>query len=201
MVIPTDVQVAFMVGAFFADIGARAIEAARKTSAEQLKVVYCQYRLRALAYASVFVGPAATTFMLGWPAWESQYWSARFDATAGSFGNSVYFGIFLLLLFIGAWFGNWLGFRWVLSAARKRLRIVYISVLLITLVVVVVQWPAPIRLGSYAEFERDPASLPYIWQDRGFFVSFWAITGYCTVPLVVWFVQIRRRERKTSNSS
>ncbi len=192
MVIPTDIQVAFVTGAFLADVGAKAIEAAEKHSVEQLGMLYSGYRFRALAYPSVFVGPAATTFMLGWPAWESQYWSSRFEATTENPFNASYFGIFLLLLFVGGWFGNWLGFKWILSGARRRLRILYVSVLLLTLGLVLVRWPAPIRLGSYAAFESNPNNLPYIWQNWNFFFSFWMITAYCALPLVIWFIQIRR---------
>jgi hypothetical protein len=198
MVIPTDVQVAFIAGAFFADVGAKAIEAARKHSAEQLGLLYSRYRFRALAYPSIFVGPAATAFMLGWPAWESQYWSPKFEATTGNLLNASYFGIFLLLLFAGAWFGNWLGFKWILSGARRRLRIFYVSVLFLTLGLVLVQWPAPIRLGSYVAFESNPNDLPYIWQDRSFFFSFWLITAYCVFPLVIWFIQVSRSVKAVS---
>ncbi len=200
MVIPTDVQVAFIVGAFFADIGARAIEAAKKHSTEHSRSLYSHYRFRALAYPAIFVGPAATTFMLGWPAWESQYWSSRLDATSGSFINASPYGIFLLLLFVGAWFGNWLGFRWVLSGARRRLRALYVSILILTMILVFVQWPAPIRLGSYEAFHNDPGALPYIWQDSGFFICFCMVTVYCAIPIVVWFIKVRRSVKTTNGA-
>lgn len=199
MVVPTDVQVAFIVGAFFADIGAGGIKAAKRESGEQLNALYSRFRFRAVAYPSAFVGPGATTFMLGWPAWETQYWCASAEATAGNFLNASYFGIFLLLLFVGGWFGNWLGFKWVLSGARKRLRFLYLSVLALTSGLVMIQWPAPIRLGSYAGFHSNPGALPYIWQDQHFFISFWAITAYCALPLVIWFIQVRRSVKRTED--
>ncbi|UCE19730.1 MAG: hypothetical protein JSV84_05130 [Gemmatimonadota bacterium] len=132
MVVPTDVQVAFVVGAFFADIGAKLIDAAEGHSVEYLRALYARFRFRALAYPSVFVAPAATTFMLAWPVWETQYWSAGFEATGGNILSAGSFGIFLLLMFGAGWFGNWLGFRWVLCGARKRLRILYVSIVVLT---------------------------------------------------------------------
>lgn len=192
MVVPTDVQVAFVVGAFFADIGAKLIDAAEGHSVEYLRALYARFRFRALAYPSVFVAPAATTFMLAWPVWETQYWSAGFEATGGNILSAGSFGIFLLLMFGAGWFGNWLGFRWVLCGARKRLRILYVSIVVLTSGLVMVQWPAPIRLGSYAAFQSDPGAMPYIWQNRDFFVSFCALTLYCALPLVIWYIRIRR---------
>jgi hypothetical protein len=103
MVVPTDIQIAFGAGAFLADIGAKAIEAAREHSEERLSMLYSQYRLRALVYASVFLGAVATISLLGWPAWETQYWSPAFDATAGNPINASYFGIFLMAVFAGGW--------------------------------------------------------------------------------------------------
>jgi hypothetical protein len=198
MVIPTDVQVSFLAAAIFTDIGADAIEAAAKRSTAEREVLYSQYRFRALAYPALFVGPSATVFLLGWPAWESQYWSARFEATMGNPLNGVLYGFFLVSLFLGGWFGNWLGFRWVLSGARKRLRMLSIGILLLTIAIVCIQWPAPIRLGTYDGFLRDPSVLPYIWQDRTFFFAFCAISAYCVVPLVVWFLRIRRGAKEGS---
>ncbi len=71
MVIPTDVQVSFLVAAFFADLGVDVIEAAAKRTTAEREVLYSQYRFRALAYPALFVGPSAAVFLLGWPAWES----------------------------------------------------------------------------------------------------------------------------------
>ncbi len=198
MVVPTDVQACFIAAAFFADVGASSIEAASKESAEQLERVYQRFRFRAVAYSSVFVGPSATLFLLGWPAWESQYWGARFETTGGRPFDAALFALFLLLLFIGGWFGNWIGFRWVLSGARKKLRDLYLSALLLTVGIVLVQWPAPIRLGGYEAFRRDPSTLPYIWQDRTFFIPFCTISAYCVVPLVVWFFRIRKGAKEGS---
>jgi hypothetical protein len=192
MVVPTDIQVSFIAGAFLADFGAPLIEAASRESRERLGALYGQYRLRALAYPALFVGPAATVFMLGWPAWETQYWSARFEATQGAPLNAGLYGAFLLLLFVGGWLGNWLGFRWVLAGARRRLRGLYLAVLAVTMALVLGHWPAPIRLGSHAEFVRDPSAMPYVWQDPAFFVSFCWILAYTALPLGIWCIRIWR---------
>lgn len=196
MVVPTDIQVSFITGAFLADLGAPVIAAASRESRERLGVLYGQYQLRALAYPALFVGPAATVFMLGWPAWETQYWSARFEATQGAPLNAGLYGAFLLLLFVGGWLGNWLGFRWVLAGARRRLRGLYLSVLAVTMAGFLGHWPAPIRLGSHAEFVRDPSAMPYVWQDPAFFASFCGILIYTALPLGIWCMRIWQGRRR-----
>jgi len=201
MVVPTDIQVSFITGAFLADLGAPVIAAAARESHERLDALYDRYRLRALAYPALFVGPAATVFMLGWPAWETQYWSARFEATQGAPLNAGLYGGFLFLLFIGGWLGNWLGFRWVLAGARRRLRGLYLGVLAATAALVAWHWPAPIRLGSHAEFARDPSAMPYVWQDSSFFVSFCWILAYTALPLAIWSVHIWRSRRQLGSRS
>jgi hypothetical protein len=195
MVVPTDIQVSFITGALLADLGAPVIEAAARESRERLATLYGGYQLRALAYPAVFVGPAATVFMLGWPAWETQYWSGRFEATLGEPLHACLYGAFLALMFAGAWLGNWLGFRWVLGGARRRLRGLYLAVLAATVALFLANWPAPIRLGSHAAFVCDPSAMPYIWQDTTFFVSFWAVLAYTALPLAIWCLRIWRDRR------
>ena len=181
----TDIQVCFSAGALFADLAAPAILASTNASSFLESPIYARLRRRLLMYPALFLGPSATLFMLSWPGWESQYLGQAFVATGGSPWNASLFTLFLLLLVLGAWFGNWLGFEWVLAGARTRLRAVYGSVLAGTVVLVFARWPTPVRLGSYADFARDSDALPYIWQDTTFFVSLCVLTAYCTVPLGV----------------
>lgn len=181
----TDIQVCFSVGALFADLAAPAILSSTSPGSFVESPIYARLRQRLLMYPALFLGPSATLFMLSWPGWESQYLGQAFVATDGSPGNALLFALFLLLLVLGAWFGNRLGFAWVLAGARTRLRAVYGSVLLTTIILVFARWPAPVRLGSYADFARDPEALPYIWQDTTFFVSLCALTAYCAIPLGV----------------
>jgi hypothetical protein len=154
---------------------------------------YRQFRQRVLLYPALFLGPSATLFMLAWPGWESQYLSTAFSDTAGAPLHAALFAGFLLLLAAGAWFGNWLGFRWVRAGARKRLRALYLAVLAATLALVAVRWQAFVHLGSTEDFARDPSRLPFIWNDSVFFISFLALTSYCAAPLVFWWGRLRKQ--------
>ncbi len=197
-VVPTDIQVTFCAAALLADVGARSIEAARKHSERRLTELYSRFRWRALAYASVVIGPSATVFFLAWPGWESQYWSPVFETTRENPINSMYYAIFLAALFLGAWVGCWLGFRWVLTGARKRLRVLYVSIMILTVALVLGRWPAPVRLGGYEGFRADIESLPFIWEDRTFFTTFWVLLFICIVPMVIWYIQVWRDARRTA---
>jgi len=190
--IVTDIQACFAAGALFVDIAAPAIAATTDTASFRQSALYLRMRHRAMLYPALFLGPSATSFMLAYPGWESQYLGEVFVATAGAPWHAALFGAFLLMLAAGAWFGTWLGFRWVLEGARKRLRVVYSSVIAATAMVLLARWPAPIRLGTYHDFVANADHLPYVWQDGTFFLGFCALTSYCAVPLLVLAIQARK---------
>jgi hypothetical protein len=200
-VVLTDIQIAFAAGALFADAGAPIIEAAKKESEASLCKVYCRYMLRSLIYAAVFIGPVATMSLLAYPGWESQYISPIFDDLAGNPLNASYYGVFLMAVFGGGWFGNWLGFRWVLSGLRIRLRLLYISVVVATFVVMWARYPAPVRVGSYAGYVRDPSSLTWWTSDTTFFTAFLIFLAVAGLPLVIGFVQVRRSVKALQRGS
>jgi hypothetical protein len=192
----TDVQVCFALGAICADLAAPAIRASTSVGSFVESPIYGRLRQRLLLYPALVLGPAATLFMLSWPGWESQYVAEAFARTDGSPWNALPFALFLFMLTLGAWFGNWLGFKWVLAGARTRLRAVYGLALLVTIPLVLFRWRAVVHLGSYADFVRDPETLPHIWQDPTFLAWFCVLTAYCGLPLAVlgW---LAFRERQT----
>ncbi|MDQ2921176.1 MAG: hypothetical protein M3R52_06165 [Acidobacteriota bacterium] len=200
-VVITDIQLAFVAGAFLTDLGAPVIEAASRESEASLCKVYNNYMVRSLVYAGVFIGPVATVFYLAYPAWETQYTSAVFEATLRDPANASYYGIFLMLVFIAGWLGNWLGFRWVLQGGRKRLRFLYTLVLLITFAIFFLRYPAPVRVGSYAAFKANPNSLPFVTEDKTFLFAFVVLLLVDVVPLVIWFIQIRTKVRQVRQAS
>lgn len=196
-VVITDIQFAFAAAAFFADAGAPVIEAARARSPIELCRLDKTYQLRSLIYSTVFLGPAATILMLAYPAWETQYISPIFDNLAGQPLNAIPYGIFLMAVAMAAWFGHRLGFNWILAGKRKQLRLLYFAIVIISFAVFLLRWPAPVRVGSYSEFQRDPNSLPYFTEDRNFFYLFIGLLLLDAIPLVVEFVRIRLAVKQT----
>jgi hypothetical protein len=195
-VVLTDIQIAFAAGALFADAGAPLIVAARNQSPADLCRIYGSYMLRSLIYAGVFLGPVATISLLAYPAWETQYISPIFDNTLGQPLNAFPYGIFLMLVFAGGWFGNWLGFKWVLDGRRKQLRILYLVVTIITFAIVWLRYPAPVRVGTYAAFRANPNALPYYTEDKPFFYLFIVLLLIAGLPLLIWFIQIRKNVKQ-----
>ncbi len=200
-VVLTDVQIAFAAGALFADAGAPVIEAARKHSEASLLKVYCRYMWRSLVYATFFLGPGATILLLAYPAWETQYISAVFDNMTGHPVNAAYYGLFLMGLFAGGWFGNWLGFKWVLAGKRKQLRIFYTVLVAISFGIFWARYPAPARIGTYAEFKRDPNALPYFTEDKTFFYCFLVLVVLTGLPLVIGFIKARMEVKQVKAGS
>ena len=202
-VVLTDIQIAFAAGALFADAGAPVILAARDHSEASLLKVYCRYMLRALVYAGVFLGPVATISLLAFPAWETQYISGIFD-WPNMFEhpvNASYYGIFLMIVFLGGWFGNWLGFKWVLAGKRKQLRILYLVIVAITFAIVWARYPAPVRVGTYAAYAKDPYKLPYYTEYKTFFYCFLVLLLIAGLPLLIGFIQVRLSVKKLKSGS
>jgi hypothetical protein len=203
-VVLTDIQIAFAAGALFADAGAPVIEAARKESEAAFAKLYSSYMLRSLVYAGVFLGPVATISLLAYPAWETQYLSGIFDNTVAyndtvNFPFNAYpYGIFLMVVFVAGWFGNWLGFKWILKGARKKLRALYLVIVAITFAVVWLRWPAPIQVCDYAHFKAGPYALPcrYYLDHKPFLYNFIVLLLLAGLPLVIGFIQIRLRVKK-----
>jgi hypothetical protein len=203
-VVLTDIQIAFAAGALFADAGAPVIEAAQKASEAALAKLYSSYMLRSLIYAGVFLGPVATISLLAYPAWETQYLSGIFDNTVAyndtvNFPLNAYpYGIFLAVVFVAGWFGNWLGFKWVLAGARKKLRVLYLVIVAITFAVVWLRYPAPNQVCDYAHFIADPFALPcrnYL-TNKPFFYNFLVLLTLAGLPLVIGFIQVRLSVKK-----
>jgi hypothetical protein len=189
----TDIQACFAIGALYADLAAPVLTSTTDVRSFARSDIYARFRQRALIYPALFLGPSATLFMLAWPGWESQYLSLAFADTDGAPLHAALFAAFLFLLAAAAWFGNWLGFRWVLAGARRRLRLLTLGILAATVALVAVRWQAFLHLGSVQAFGENPAHLPFIWSDSVFFVSFLALTAYCAAPLLVWWVRLRQQ--------
>jgi len=192
MVVPTDIQVAFITGALFVDLGRRHIESEHSASPERSRLVYCRFRNLSVIYAALFLAPVIAVFFCAWPAWETQYWCQEAEKLRGDGLLSLLAGLYTACLVLAAYFGNWLSFRWLVSGRGHLIRPVYLAVGAITTVIFLIKWPAPIKLGSVAQFEADPNAMPYIWQDTQFIVMFLALLTYCAVPYVVVFFRLRR---------
>ncbi|MDH3892386.1 MAG: hypothetical protein OEV49_15030 [candidate division Zixibacteria bacterium] len=192
MVVPTDVQVAFITGALFVDLGRRHIVSEHSASPERSRLAYCRFRNLSVIYAALFLTPVIAVFFSAWPAWETQYWCLQAEQLRGDGLLSLLAGLYLIGLVLAAYLGNWLAFRWLVSGKGHLIRPVYLAVGAVTTVIFLIKWPAPIRLGSAAQFQTDPNAMPYIWQDTQFFVMFLALLAYCAVPYVVVFFRVRR---------
>lgn len=193
MVLTTDIQVAYIAGAFFVDMGRNYIEMEHKASPERSKLAGQRFRIMAILYASLILVPALIVSFLAWPAWESQYWTACAEEMRDHGSYAVFMGLFLATAVGAGCLGSWLSFKWLIEGKGKRIRPVYLAVIAVTMVLYFYQWPGPIVLGSVADFRKDPYSLSRIWQNTEFFIIYIALLIYCAVPFVYGFFKLRRR--------
>lgn len=195
MVIPTDIQVSFVMASFFVDMGRRQIEAESRISPERSRLVYNQFRKWALLNVALFLAPTIVVFFNAWPAWETQYWSSSVERLAGNPFTSLLAGLYAACLTLAALLGNYLSFRWIVRGRSKLLRPVYLTVLVVTVGIFLWQWPAPIVLGTVAGFKADPYGIPFIWEDFGFFIPFCLLLVYCFTPVIFVFFSLPEKYR------
>ena len=113
MVLPTDIQVSFIDGAFFVDMGRKYIESEHTISPERSKLAYCKFRNMSLKYTILCLLPVIAVFFSAWPGWESQYWTVHAEKLKGNGLPSLLAGIYMILAVSAAYFGNWLSFKWI----------------------------------------------------------------------------------------
>ncbi|MHC5056083.1 MAG: hypothetical protein ACYTKD_15365 [Planctomycetota bacterium] len=201
MVIPTDIQVSFVMAAIFADLGRQHILAEHKASPERARIAFGYVRTWGLLNAGLFLGPTIIVFFSGWPAWESQYWVPWAEDLAGSAFHSLLAGLYMIALMLAALLGSWLGYHWIVCGRVWRLRAAYLSVLAATVLVFLVRWPGPIVLGTYEQFQADPHALQHIWGDPWFFGMFSVLLVYCAMPLALVYIGLRRRRRESTGAA
>ena len=186
MVIPTDVQVSFVMASMFADMGRRQIE----SGSHQARGFVT---LWGMLNPALFLGPTIVVFFSGWPAWEIQYWTSLAERVPGNPYLALVAGLYMMALVLAALLGSRLGCCWIAAGRVKLLRVVYLAVLAVTAGIFLLQWPAPVVLGTVAEFRAAPDAMPYIWQDATFFTMYCALLLWCAAPFAFVFFGLRRR--------
>jgi hypothetical protein len=71
----------------------------------------------------------------------------------------------------------------------------------VTIAFVFARYPAPVRVGTYEQYVRDPYSLTFFTDDATFFTSFLILLVIAGLALIVGFVQIRRSVKALQKGS
>ena len=197
-----DIPIAFIISQFTIDIGKKIIkEKAREEKGEKPKVYY-QYLTRCLLMAGLVIAPAGGYLLAGWPGWESQYWWWRFEQPGYSNVNALLPALFTFLIVLGGYAGFELGYRLVISGRENLLKPIYIGLLVITSAIVLVGWPAPIRVGTWHEFHTNPEDMAYLWDNwRGFFTGWTGVIIFFVVAFAFFVVKQIREARAFSQTN
>ena len=186
MVLPTDIQFSFIAGAYFVDMARTYINEAQQ-SPTQAANVHLRFCLMGALYAAVFMIPDIAVSFSAYPAWESQYWMSAAEHLAGHGYLALLAGLYVVLAISAGYYGAWLALRWLTTGKGRRIRPMYLLVLAVTMIIYLGKWPAPVRVGSVAQFRADPLSLPLIWQNQEFFHIYLILLAYNAIPIILAF--------------
>jgi hypothetical protein len=110
--------------------------------------------------------------------------------------NALLPALFTFSIVLGGYLGFELGYRLLVSEREKYLKPIYIGVLALTSAIVLLGWPAPIRVGTFQEFHANPTDMAYLWDNwQGFFTGWVGVIVFFVIAFA-YFVVIQLREAR-----
>ena len=196
-----DIPAAFAASMFFLDWGRKTVKKAAERGEKEGSATYYKFLSRAVLFAGVIIAPAGTYLLAGWPGWEQIYWSRRFEEVFHTgWVSPLLPALFVLAIVLAAYFGHVLGYRLLLRGKGRYLRPIWIGVLLVFGVIVLLNYPAFFRVGTYDQYHnvhgltRDAMARP--WENpHGFGAGWVGVMIYFGIPLIYLGLRIRRESR------
>jgi hypothetical protein len=71
----------------------------------------------------------------------------------------------------------------------------------VTFAVVWARYPAPVRVGTFAEYVADPYALPLYTDDPTFFTAFIVLLALAGLPILAGFLQVRHSVKRLEQGS
>ncbi len=135
-------------------------------------------RLVALLFASTAVASNVFYYMLGWPAWETNFlWPWVDHIMDNPARAALSHGLFALSV-LPAWLGFEVARSWLVKGKDRRVRITYIVLFCLVGVVVLVLWDVTVNVAStYAKYEAG--------DTYSMFTLPWA-TGWAITTAYFW---------------
>lgn len=141
-------------------------------------------RLTVLAFAGIAVAANVFYYMLGWPAWETNFLWRWVDDIQDHPSRAIFsWGLFAMSV-LPAWAAFELARKWLRDGRDRRVRITYIVLFLLVGGVILVFWEETWNVAStYAEWEAGETysfwTLPFAtgWAvtAAGFWIAFFAL--------------------------
>ena len=175
-----DIPLSAACGVVFAEAGKNMIR-----SQDPDKIMFV--RLVALAYAATITASNVFYYMLGWPAWETNFLWAWVDGIMDHPLRAGFSHGLIAMTVIPAWIGFEVGRSLILKNKDRAVRILYIVLFILVGVIVLVLWDITFNVAStYAKYQAgDTYSF---WRPD--FATGWAITTVyfwaCLITVYLW---------------
>ena len=201
-----DIPAAFVASMFFLDLGKKLIKAEAAKSGEAKAAVYYRYLFRSLFFAGFVIAPAGIYLLAGWPGWEQIYWSRRFEELIHTgWLNALLPAFFVMAVVLAGYCGHVLGYRWLLSGKAKYLRPTYIAVLIVVTVVVLLNYPSFLLVGTYDQYHnlngQSREMMVSAWRNPYDFSIAWTGVMVYFVSALLYLIFLIRKERQRINNS
>ena len=171
---------------FSVDLGRKALKAEADRSGEDKPAIYYRYLFRSIFFAGFVIAPAGIYLLSGWPGWEQIYWSRRFEEVMHTgWANALLPACFVMAIVLAGYLGHVLGYRWLATDRARWIRPTYIGVLAIVAIVVLLNYPSFLLVGTYDQYHnlngQSRADMAGAWSNPYGFSAGW-------IGVMVYFV-------------
>lgn len=148
-------------------------------------------RFIALAYAGIFIFPTPVFFLLGWPAWEVNYMWPWIDNLHDQPTRAMFSYGLMLCAVLPTWIGIEAGIRLLQKGKDKLNRIIYLSLLVLTGLIILALYDETFIVASTHEnFNAGNTyslwSHPFITAMASTYVYFWG-------SLAIFYFWLKKR--------
>jgi hypothetical protein len=179
-----DVPIAVMAGLVLSEAGSKMIEKKDDQKTLFLRVLVCMF-------AAIFITPTPFYYLLGWPAWETNFLWKWVDGIADHPLRASFAYALFALAIIPTVIGFEAGRRLILRGKHKWVRISYIAMLVLVGVIIFLMRDTTFNIASsYAKYEAK--EMYSFWTHP--FMTGWAITSlYFWGALAVFYGWLRKK--------
>lgn len=197
-----DIPAAFIASMLFLDVGRKVVLKEAKETNEAKPAVYYKFLFRSVFFAGFVIAPAGIYLLAGWPGWEQIYWSKSFELVMHTgWVNALLPAFFIIAIVLGAYWGHVLGYRWLITGKVKYLRPTYIAVFIVVAIVVLVNYPSFLLVGTYDQYNnlngQVRGDMANVWSNPyGFSVAWIMVMLYFIICFLYLFFKIRNESKK-----
>ncbi|MBI5875025.1 MAG: hypothetical protein HZB81_04145 [Deltaproteobacteria bacterium] len=192
-----DIPAAFIASQFFLDIGRKIIKKEASEGIETQQSVYYKFLFRSVFFAGFVIAPAGIYLLVGWPGWEQLYWTERVEKPIFNLYNAMIYPLFIMAIVLCSYLGHIIGYRWLVTGKERYLRPTYIGLLVLVTIVVLLNYPAFLLVGTYQQYHFDREGMKLAWGNPYDFSIGWLIVmAYFTTSFLYLFFKIRNENKR-----